>query len=120
MNDVPTWGQFEWTAKRIDKLREIAKSHGTAAMAAEAVGLPPERAHVCYRIAKREGFAFTNVGRKRDDGVVFVRLNGENSAALTSEANKAGVPRREFAAKLLGATLSQGSTFIGNLLDDRD
>lgn len=110
--------RFKFTAERIAAVKAIAAAKGTAREAAEAVGLDPEREYLIYKLARREGFQFSNVGRKRDDRAVFVRLDDQPSSILTARARQAGITRRELAAKLLNIVLRQGPTFIDNLLDD--
>lgn len=115
---VPTWGRFEWSAERVAKVREIAEGGGTAREAAKAVGVDPERDHLIYKLAAREGFKFKNVGRKRDDRVIFIRLDPLPAGILTDRARKTGIARRDLAARLINIVLQQGPTFIDNLLDD--
>lgn len=116
--DQTTASRFEFTAERIAAVKAIAFANGTASAAAEAIGLDPERAHLIYRLADREGFKFTNLGRKRDDRAIFVRLDDLPSNILTERARLSAVPRRDLAAKLLNIVLQQGPTFLDNLLDD--
>lgn len=115
---APSGARFEWSADRIAMVKMIAENNGTAREAAEAVGLDPERDHVIYKLAKREGFKFKNLGRKRDCSGLFIRLDETPAKELTARALKRGEPRRELAAKLLNIVLQQGPTFIDNLLDD--
>ena len=110
--------RFEFTTEHIAKVKAIAAAKGTAREAAEAVGLDPEREYLIYKLARREGFKFMNLGRKRDDRAVFIRLDDLPSDILTERARQAGIPRRDLAAKLLNIVLQQGPTFIDNLLDD--
>jgi len=109
---------FEWTKERIAAVKDIAAANGTARTAAVAVGLDPERVHLVYRLAEREGFKFSNVGRKRDDRAVFVKLDDLPSDILPDRARARGVARRDLAAKLLNIVLQQGPTFLDNLIDD--
>lgn len=121
MTEQPTQAasdaRFEWTPERIARVRQIAKDYGTARDAAEAVGLDPEREHLIYRLARKEGFRFSNIGRKRDDGAIFIKLEQTPADILTARARETGKNRRELAARLLSIVLMQGPTFIDNLLD---
>lgn len=110
--------RFEWTAPRIATVRETAASGGTAREACLAIGLDPEREHLAYQLARREGFKFRNAGRRRDDRAIFLRLEQSPSDLLTDRARRTGVARRELAAKLLNVVLTQGDVFLDNLLDD--
>lgn len=112
----PAW--FDWTAERIGTVKNIAEANGTARDACEAVGLEPERDHLIYKLARREGFKFTNLGRKRDDNAIFLRLDAATSDELTARARHHNKPRRDLAAQLLSLVLAQGPTFIDNLLDE--
>jgi hypothetical protein len=109
---------FEWTPKRIASVKKIAEGGGTAREAAESVGLDPERDHLIYKLADRLGFRFKNIGRKRDDRSIFLRLDDLSSNVLTERAGKHRIKRRDLAAKLLNIVLQQGPIFIDNLLDD--
>lgn len=109
---------FEWSAPRIAAVRNIAAVGGTARQACEVVGIEPEREHLVYQLARREGFKFQNSGRKRDDRAIFLRLDQLPADLLTERARRAGVVRRELAAKLLNIILQQDDTFIDNLLDE--
>jgi hypothetical protein len=110
--------KFEWTSARIAAVKRVAAAAGTAREACEAVELDPEREHLVYRLAKQRGFKFRNVGRKRNDRAIFLRLDQAPSDILTERARRAGVVRRELAAKLLNVVLAQGDTFLDNLLDE--
>jgi len=83
---------FKFTAERIAAVKAIAAAKGTAREAAEAVGLDPEREYLVYKLARREGFKFMNLGRKRDDRAIFVRLDDMPSTILTERARQAGIP----------------------------
>ena len=109
---------FKFTAERIVIAKKIAADGGTAREAAEAVGLDPEREYLIYKLARREGFQFSNVGRKRDDRAVFIRLDDQTSQVLTQLARQHSRPRRDLAARLVTIVLQQGQPFIDNLLDD--
>lgn len=115
-----TRDRFEWTPARVATVKAVAGVGGTASEAAEAVGLAPERTHLIYRLAKQRGFVFTNLGRKRDDRTLLVRIDERASAALSERARRHGMARRDLAAQLLSIVLLQGPVFIDNLLDDRD
>jgi hypothetical protein len=109
--------RFTWDAAKITAVRLIALDGGTARQACEAVGLDPEREHLIYRLAKSKGYRFKNIGRKRDDRSICIRLEDLPSTILTDRARQISLPRRDLAAKLLNIVLQQGQTFIDNLLD---
>ena len=109
---------FKFTPKHIATVRRIAIESGTARQACVAVGLDPEREHLIYRLSKAQGFRFKNLGRKRDDRALFIRIDDLPSTILTERARQAGITRRDLAAKLLNIVLQQGPTFMDNLLDD--
>lgn len=110
--------RFEWTPERIAMVKRIALDHGTARAAAEAVGLDPEQDHMVYRRARSEGFRFTNIGRKRDDNALFIRLDDKAAAELSAIALERTVPRRDLATQVLSAVLDAGPTVVDNLLNE--